>query len=237
VLPQIRPETDPWDLAYGCLLKHRQFASDKCNHVLLQTAKQLGQEIAGKEEDSVPHKIAAKGPDREGCWEKESGRWCPGPHGWYLVKPTVSPSEAPSPSPTTKTSQATPTMEAKQETPDASSHSTTSELDEADVADVARYADVADDAQPSAPETPPLQQRIHKFYNAAASRFKRMVKAFKWGEIQDYLLAPTGMLLAGSLMCLFCWFICNCCCRVKKTASLEHTYTVLMNSASSEDQL
>jgi len=107
VLPQILPGTDAWGLAYGCLLKHKQFASSQCNAVLTQTAVQLSHSAPQQLVQQKSSPPAAEGPDQEGCWQKQSGRWCPGPYGWHLVPPpTSTPTEQPTEHPTESPTEA-----------------------------------------------------------------------------------------------------------------------------------
>merc|ERR1712166_364193 len=248
VLPQILPGTDAWGLAYGCLLKHKQFASSQCNAVLTQTAVQLSHSAPQQLVQQKSSPPAAEGPDQEGCWQKQSGRWCPGPYGWHLVPPpTSTPTEQPTEQPTESPTEAVDDSQhnrydrqhSDEEYADKALSSSRLEKGHARHShtqpDEESNQDDESDSDEETAHDPSMKHRLkhtlhrtQEIYKAAEARLKPVLHG-----------APLYVVLGLLLLLVFAFLAFCCCTRSKKSDSLEHTYTFLLSSdvVSSEDQL
>lgn len=227
VLPKVLPGMDAWDLAYGCLMKHRQFATDKCNAVLDKTSQKLGepspQPAPAKHEkhELSPQPKAVAAPDEDGCWQKESGRWCPSPHGWALESPKPAPTASPTHESTDPPSYS-PTLEAQ----------TTSELDEA--ADMHNSEPMDSNDEPRAKSWRGVPGRLMTEALTGAQKSFETFQAFSLRALKtrNYPAIAGLLLLAWALCYALFTALQFCCC--KKSDSLGHTYTFLLKGGHGE---
>merc|ERR1712166_182133 len=241
VLPQILPGTDAWGLAYGCLLKHKQFASSQCNAVLTQTAMQLSHSAPQQLVQQKSSPPAAEGPDQEGCWQKQSGRWCPGPYGWHLVPPpTSTPTEQPTEHPTESPTEAVDDSQYDRydRQPRYRGGHRSGSLNIGFRAHRQREEDDSDSDEETA-HGRSMKHRLKHRLKHTLHRTQEMYKAAE-ARLKPVLHGAPLYVVLGLLLLLVFAFLAFCCCtRSKKSDSLEHTYTFLLSSdvVSSEDQL